>query len=55
MFEEVALLSLGAPVGHVDELGGRGEVVPDAELLQHAVVGDTIAEGGDDPGNSFLV
>ena len=43
-----ALLSLGALFGQVDELGGRGEVVPDAQLLQHAVVGDTVTEGGDD-------
>ena len=48
MLEETPLFSLGTRVSNVDELDGRGEVVPDAELLQHAVVGDTVVEGGDD-------
>ena len=48
MPEEAALFSLGAFVGVVDELDGGGEVISDAELLEHALVGDALAEGGDD-------
>jgi hypothetical protein len=46
--EQTSLLSLGAPIGDLEEPDRRGQIIVDGELLPHPDVSDARRESGDD-------